>query len=702
MQLGVDIGGTFTDAVVTDDQGNAWPAKVPSTTEPRDGFMDALEHVLSTTGQDPESAGRALARIMYGTTIATNIAVQKTGARVGLLATKGFGDAILIMQGHGYAAGVPDDLVMHIQALEKPEPIVPRDRIREITERIDAKGHVVVPLDEDDARQAVRELIAAGVDAFAVCFLWSFANGDHERRMREIIAEEAPDAFVTVSGELAPRAGEYTRTVATVINAYTGPAVAGHVHLLEQRLAERGVRARLNVVHCGGGVFAPEEASGAPVRLIGSGPVSGVLASRNLGAQLGQANILTTDMGGTTFDVGMIVDGQPISRSTSIVGQYEYMVPTVDIQSIGSGGGSIVWVDEASRSLRVGPHSAGSNPGPACYGRGGHLPTVTDCDLVVGYLNPDNFLGGQLKLDLERAADAIEQHVARPLGLSVVDAARGALRVVDAQMAELIRQMTVARGHDPREFVIFAFGGAGPLHAPYFSQELGASRVIVPGGALASVWSAYGAVTSDTVLVLERAHAQREPLSARSLEDAFLELEAEARTRLDATSAKDEPVEIRRYADLRYGMQVHVVQVPVPDRITDETVGSILDRFHRQYEQLFGAGTGFRSAGVDMASIRVEATVRNASRSALSVNAGASPSTSAGPGRHRPVHWPGEARALETPIVGESDLRPGTILDGPTIIELSTTTIPLPPGWRATIDATGSILLSSPGFEDTP
>lgn len=698
-QLGVDIGGTFTDAVLIDDEGSTWSGKAPSTADPRGGFLAALALVVADTERDSETVRGELTRIMYGTTIATNVAVQMTGATVGLITTRGFGDSILMMQGHGYVAGVPDDLVTHVQVLAKPDPIVPRARIREVTERVDANGEVVVPLDQEDARRAVRELVEAGVKAFAVCFLWSFADASHEREMRAIVESEAPGAFVTLSSELAPRAGEYTRTVATALNAYTGPAVADHVTDLQRSIKECGVPGRLNVLHCGGGVFTPEEAGSSPVKLIGSGPVGGVLASRKLGERLGEKNILTADMGGTTFDVGIIVDGTPASRSSSVVGQYEYMVPTVDIQSIGSGGGSIVWVDEISGSMRVGPMSAGSDPGPVCYRKGGELPTVSDCDLLVGYLNPDNFLGGGMALDLEHAHDALEEHVARPLGMSVIDAARGALRIVNMQMAELIRQMTVARGYDPRDFVIFAFGGAGPLHAPFFSAELGSRGVVVPGGPLSSVWSAYGAAISDTVLVLERSHAQRAPFDAGALEAAYLGVEDEARSRMRAAGADPETVRMRRLADLRYGMQVHLVEVEAPAAIAVDNVEAIVDAFDRKYAELFGPGTGFRAAGVEMAAIRVKAVVANRAGQAPSgASLGAAPAGSATPAA-RPVHWPDEEGSVESAIVGETELVPGAVLDGPAVLELSTTTIPLPSGWRATVDETGSFLLEAPTSE---
>lgn len=384
-QIGIDIGGTFTDAVLVDDEGNAWQSKVPTTPASlREGFFDALDSAITAADLPAGGAAKDLRRIMHGTTVATNVVVQQNGARVGLLTTHGFGDTLHIMQGHGYTAGIPDDEITNVQEIVKPEPIVPKALIREVTERVDSKGEIVVALQEDQAQRAIQQLLDEGAEAFAICFLWSFLNDAHERRVRELVEEMAPGTFVTTSSELAPKSGEYARTAATAINAYTGPAASRYIGGVEQLVGERGWDASLNILQCGGGVVSPAEATHSPVRLIGSGPVGGVVASRNLGQLLGEQNILATDMGGTSFDVGLIVGGEPEKRSLGVVNQYEYLVPTVDIQSIGSGGGSIVWVDELAGALRVGPESAGSDPGPACYGQGGERPTVTDCDLLWG------------------------------------------------------------------------------------------------------------------------------------------------------------------------------------------------------------------------------------------------------------------------------------------------------------------------------
>ncbi len=650
-QVGVDIGGTFTDAVLVTEAGEVSVAKVPTTPHDlRDCFFEAIDAVSAQARGDTGADLGELRRIVHGTTVATNVMVQHAGATTALLTTRGFSDTIHIMQGHGYTVGIPDEMVTRIQELEKPAPIIPKRLIRGVPERIDSSGAVLVALDESALREQIAELLRAGAESFAICFLWSFVNDAHERRARDLVAELAPDAFVCISSEVAPRIGEYNRTVATAINAYVGPATSRYVGGLEANLARRSQPARLSILQCSGGVVSPEEARQSPVRLIGSGPVGGTLASQTLGAALQESNLIACDMGGTSFDVSVVADGELVKQSLGIIDQYEYAVPSVEIQSIGSGGGSIVWLDEGTGTLRVGPHSAGSQPGPACYGRGGVLPTVTDCDLIVGYLSEDHTLAGGLKLDLERAVDAVQSHVAEPLGLSVVEAAQGALRIADTQMAELIRQLTVGRGMDPRDFVLFAFGGAGPLHAPVFAGELAVKYVVIPRGEVASLWSAFGAVSGDVVLPSEQFLAGRAPFDAAAIEAAFADLEHAGRDSILTMGVPDEEISFRRFVDLRYGAQVHVLSVPTPSALDDAAMEQVLADFDALYEARNGAGTGYRDAGVEMTGIRVE-IVGRAGRVPWA------PPSGDGPGEMldlagsptRVVHWGGSAGSSPDP-----------------------------------------------------
>jgi N-methylhydantoinase A len=682
--VGIDIGGTFTDAVLVGDDGTVAHAKAPTTPDDLTrGFMATLAELTAAPAVGP------VAGIVHGTTIATNLVVERKGARVGLITTSGFGDTIHIMQGHGYAAGIPDDQVTNLQDLEKPSPLVPKDLVAEVPERIDSRGEVVVALNEEKARAAVARLLAAKVDAIAIVFLWSFVNDAHERRMREIVREADPDIFVSVSSEVAPVVGEYPRTVSTVVNAYVGPRTGVYLDQLEGCIAsiDAAQTPGLSIVHCAGGIVPASIAKELPVRLIGSGPVAGAVASQQFGATLSEPNVITTDMGGTTFDVGLVVDGVPLRSDHAVLDQYEYSVPTIEITSIGSGGGSLVWLEPITQSLRVGPASAGADPGPVCYGSGGELPTVTDCDLIVGYLNPDNFLGGRIRLDVDRAREALDRHVAGPLGITPEEAALGALAIVDAHMADLLRQVTVGRGYDPRDFAVFAFGGAGPLHAPAFARELQVGRVIVPFGPLASVWSAYGAASSDAIVVQARSLTDAAPFGHEAIEAAFVELEAQVTGELASFGAA---VELRRFCDLRYGMQVHTVEVPAPSPFDAAGAEAMAEDFHRTYARLFGEGTGYRAAGMELTAVRVQgrAAAGAAAAGLSTAPLEGTPAESA----TRDVFWPDERAFVETPIMTLAHLVEGPII-GPAVIELPTTTIPIHPGQRAELHESGSILI---------
>jgi N-methylhydantoinase A len=697
-QVGIDIGGTFTDAVLVGDNAEVAVAKVPTTPgRLQDCFFEAIDAVVGQRDGDADLAD--LRRVVHGTTVATNVMVQHNGAHAALLTTKGFEDTIHIMQGHAYTVGIPDEVVTRIQEIEKPDPIIPKPLIRGVPERIDSEGIVVVGLNEEVLREQVRELLDEGAEAFAISFLWSFINRAHELRAAEIVRELAPEAFITLSSDVAPRVGEYNRTVATAINAYVGPTTSRYIENLESHLTELTAKSNLSILQCSGGVVSPGEASRSPVRLIGSGPVGGTIATQALGAAFGEPNLIACDMGGTSFDVSVVADGEVVKQSLGVIDQYEYAVPSVEIQSIGSGGGSIVWVDEAAGTLRVGPRSAGSQPGPACYGRGGELPTVTDCDLIVGYLSEDHDLAGGLRLDRELAEEAVRRHVAEPLGLSVVEAARGALQIVDFQMAELIRQLTVGRGLDPRDFVVFAFGGAGPVHAPVFSAELGVKYVVIPRGPVASLWSAFGAVSSDVLLPVERFHPASAPFDPEALEAVFGEMESAGRESIGAMGVPPGAIEFNRFVDLRYGAQVHVLSVPVPARLDAAAVEKLLTDFDELYEARNGPGTGYREAGVEMTSVRVEAVGRVASAPTAAATNGAAPREIDLAGfPTRSVHFAG-AEVAETPIVDAESLGSGESVRGPAVIELPTTTVPVPPGSSLRVDSTGSFILDLPRKE---
>jgi N-methylhydantoinase A len=692
---GIDVGGTFTDCVVVDDDGNVTVAKSSST--PGDfaqGMLDALAVAAERLGVSEAEFLPQVSALFHGTTVATNAMVERKGVDSAMVMTAGHGDGLRIMRGAGRTAGLSPEEYLQISRASKPEPIVPRRRTVEVHERVDAKGQVVVELDEDDARAKIRALLERGVRSIGVCLLWSFRNPAHELRLREIIEEEAgEEVYVTLSHELIPKWGEYERAAGTAINGYIGPLVRDYVVDLREKIGARGMDGPILIMQAGGGLAEATRVMDVAVQTIGSGPVAGVTGSSRFGKQVGQPNVICTDMGGTTFDVGLVVDGAPIRRSSSILQQFEYSLPQVDVRSVGAGGGSIAWVDPVSKALRVGPQSAGANPGPAGYGKGGTEATVTDANVVLGYIDPDNFLGGEMTLDAERSREALGR-LAAEVGMETTELAAGIVQIVEAQMAELIRQMTVQSGYDPRDFVVYAYGGAGPTHGVGYASELGAKSVIVPLLDLGAVWSAYGVASSDLVELVERTDIMREPFDLDRLNATLDEATEVAEKRLveQGVDATDATLERRAY--VRYTAQINEVDVVLDDGPVDEAAAvRMIERFEQRYEQLFGKGSGFAGAGIEVVTVSAEARGRLAAQSAVRALPAAKadgPPTQTGT---REVFWPRERKAVETAILDGASLAPGHEVEGPAVVELPHTTIAIPPGYKAVVDELGDCVI---------
>jgi N-methylhydantoinase A len=696
--IGIDTGGTFTDCVVMDAGGRIVTAKASSTPDDfSEGVMDSLRLAGERLGLTTEALLRDTARLALGTTVGTNAMLQRRGARVGLITTKGHRDVIHIMRGARGVPGLNNVQVLHFPESGKPDPIVPKPLIAEVSERVDCMGQVVVELNEDEAEAAIRSLAAKGVEAIAICFLWSFKHAAHERRVKAMVERVAPQVFVCCSADLIPRWGEYERTVATVLNAYLGPVMSRYLGRLESRAREAGLRYPLQVMQCGGGVIPAAESARRAFLTLDSGPVAGVLASQYLGGVIGEKHVIATDMGGTSFDVGLIWDGEPVASYQSVVHQYEYFVPRIDIRSIGSGGGSVVWIDELSGTMRVGPISAGATPGPACYARGGTEPTVTDADLVLGYLDPGSFLGGRLRLDVERARESFAP-VATRLGLGLVETAAGAARVVEHQMADLIRKATVQKGYDPRDCVVFAYGGAGPVHAGVYARELGAQRVVVPLGGLCSLWSALGAASADLLHIYEAVDIQPSPFDAARVMQRFAELEERGRIQLRADGINPEETRLLRSADIRYKGQINEVEVPVSAGALDAaTLAELVANFHRRYETVYGQGAGFQGARVEVVTYRVRASAVSAKpRIVASVQGDHAPAMEARAGT-RPVYWTEVGDFEPTPVFSGERLRAGNVVGGPAIIQVPDTTIVVHPFQTARVDPYGNVLIDLGG-----
>ncbi|MEA2169808.1 MAG: N-methylhydantoinase [Solirubrobacteraceae bacterium] len=673
LSIGVDIGGTFTDGVVIDDEGRLHQAKVLSTHDT--GAADGVLAVIEALGGG-ELLGKT-GRVAHGTTIGTNLLVERKGADVVVVTTAGHGDALTMMRGAGRTAGLPIEQVFDVQETSKPVPLVQRAAVVELHERIDAAGEVVAPLDDDRAREALQELLSAGPGGVAVTLLWSFRNDEHEQRVGELVRELAPDAFVSLSSEVAPRQGEFERAVATLVNSYVGPASVAYLDDLAGRLGDAGFDGDLFVMQSNGGVVGIDAAQRRPLGLIGSGPAGGVAGVALLAARNEHTHVVATDMGGTSFEVGLIVDGRPLVAGQQVVEQHTFHQPNLDTRSIACGGGSIARVDSEG-GLRVGPHSAGSSPGPAAYGRGGEEATVTDADVVLGLLSPEAFLGGDLELDVEAARAAV-QKIADGLGLELEEAAAGILRVNNHAAATLIRQRTLEQGLDPRDFVLYAYGGAGPLHAFGYAAELGVSEVVVPLGNGASTLSAYGIAAGDLIQHHELETRLQAPLDAAALADAVARGEEEAGVGLS------DP-QMTRVALMRYAEQyLQTIAVTLPDGdVDDAACEELLRRFDAEYERQFGPFAKALFQAVEVFGVRVEARVP-AEVPAVDDPA---PSDDAEPREPRSVVWPEHGRA-ETAVYSGLELASGQRIDGPAVVELPHTTVGVAPGQSLTRDATG-------------
>ena len=562
-----DVGGTFTDTVVVDDSGQVRRYKAPTTPGNLvDGVLATFDLAAAELEASREEFIAGIRLFSHGTTVATNGLLQRRGAKTGVLMTEGFGDTPKTMRGmKGF--GLEDATFKNWRGLRKQYSIVEQPNVREIGERVDYAGRVVRPLDEEGARAAIRELLDRGVEAIAICLLWCTQHPEHERRLVEIVSEEAPELYVSASSDVLPRIGEYSRMITTAVNAFLGPEVAGVTSSLDSTLRDAGLQHRPLLMQSNGGLAAVAEAARSPVSFLLSGPVGGVVGSRLVAAELDEPNVVTADMGGTSFDVGLVVDGRPLLAPVTFMDNQPISVPSVAVQTIGAGGGSIARVEDGDAAGRTRAAPAPFR-GPPATASGGTEPTVTDADVVLGLVNPDTFLGGRKPLDREAAAAAIRERVAEPLELSVEEAAMGIKRIVDARMADLCRQATIHKGHDPRNFILVAFGGAGPVHAHAFGAGLGVKKIVVP--TTASVHSAMGIAASDLVVTHEVTHAFRTPPGST----VRLRADRSGRgQRGDRRGRGGRPPALRRPGPRRRRRRAHLLRrhpLPLPDQRADD------------------------------------------------------------------------------------------------------------------------------------
>jgi len=691
-RLGIDVGGTFTDGALVDDAtGEVHIVKVPTTpVDPAIGFMAAVERALFRS----HSGSRAVRLVVHGTTVATNALIEGKTATVGMITTKGFRDILEI--GRQIRSRLYD---VH---LTKPRPLVSRRWSFEVRERLDAAGQVLEPLDAEEVRRAVRQLKAEQVEAIVCCFLHSYLNPAHERLAAEIIRAEYPEAFLSVSSEVCPEFREYLRASTTAVNAAVMPIVSRYLDALESRLQARGFTAPFYVMQSSGGVISARRVKEKPVYMVESGPAAGVIAAGAFAQPRGYSNVISFDMGGTTAKVGLIRNGTPaLSTEFEVGGQaitplgegrgsgYPVRTPVIDLVEVGAGGGSEAWID-AGGGLRVGPQSAGALPGPVCYGQGGTIPTITDANLVLGRLNPDFFLGGEIALDLEASREALLQQCAKPLGLDPLQAASGIVEIANVHMMGAIRLISVQRGYDPRDFVLVAFGGAGPLHANALARELGIPTVLIPPSP--GIASALGLLMTD--LKHEFVATRRQLLSGLdpvALATLFNEFAGQGDTLLAREGVDTRQRVLVRTVELRYQGQSYELPITVPPgSLTSQDLRQVEEAFHAAHARAYGYAA--REDPVELVNVRLTA-VGITPRPQLKALPRGSGDIAAAVKGQRPIWFSEGPGFLPCPIVDRYRLRWGDVVPGPAVIEEPDSTTVVHPGYQALVDHYGNLLL---------
>lgn len=691
-RLGIDIGGTFTDGALVDEAtGEILIVKVPTTpVDPAAGFMAAVERAL----QRVQSTGEAVRLLVHATTVATNALIEGKTARVGMITTRGFRDILEI--GRQIRSRLYD---VH---LTKPRPLVSRRWSVEVGERLDAAGTVLEALDTEGVRRAVRQLKAEGVEAIVCCFLHSYINAVHERLAADIIRAEYPEAFVSVSSEVCPEYREYLRASTTAVNAAVMPIVSSYLNALESRLRERGIAAPFYVMQSSGGVMSVQSAKQRPVYMVESGPAAGVIAAGAFALPHGYSNVISFDMGGTTAKVGLIREGRPqLSTEFEVGGQaitpmgegrgsgYPVRTPVIDLVEVGAGGGSEAWID-AGGAMRVGPQSAGAVPGPVCYGQGGATPTITDANLLLGRLNPEFFLGGEIALDPEASREAITARCGQPLGLNPLQAASGIVEIANAHMMGAVRLISVQRGYDPRDFVLVAFGGAGPLHANALARELGIPTVLIPPSP--GIASALGMLMTDLTheFVATRRQLLRR-LQPAMLVALFRDYEAQGDERLAHEGIAPTQRRLVRSLDLRYRGQSHELTVTAPaGELTPQDVERIQEQFHEAHARAYGYAA--REDPVELVNMRLTAIGVSPKPRLKELPQGSGDFREAVKGQ-RPV-WFGETSGfVSCPVVDRYRIQRGDRISGPAVIEELDSTTVVHPDYLAVVDQYGNLLL---------
>jgi len=693
--VATDVGGTCTDTIVFAAGEPVHLGKTLST--PPDFSTGVIASIRSAADSMGISLGDLLAQtslFMHGSTVVDNIILTRDGTRTGLITTRGFEDTILTTRGaYGRWGGLTEDRVKHPVKTERAAPLVNSDSIVGVPERVDYKGAVLQELDESGAESAIRFLVAEkGVEAIAVSFLWSFYNAENERKIKRLIERIAPAVYCSLSSDIAPIPGEYERTSTTVINAYAGRITNNYLHSLQLLLEEAGYRGPVMVMQGYGGLLPAHEAANRSIGMLECGPAAGVIGSRVLGDLLGDTDVIATDMGGTTFKVSVIQNGEIEYAREPMVDRFHYTQPKIEVVSIGAGGGSIVWLEEGTHIPRVGPRSAGARPGPVCYGLGGTEPTLTDVFMLIGYMDPDTFLGGTMQLDPAAARKVFAHKIAGPLQMSVEEAAFGIYRVATAQISDLIHEITVERGLDPRDFVLHAFGGSCGIVAGMFGAELNVKKMVVPY--TASVNCAFGLVSADIVHEYSRTIVLPVPSPAEAINEIYRPMIERARWQLKEEGFSAEKIKLEWSIDLRYSRQVHEVTTNVRGHtpLDEDGVVQLVADFETQYERKYGKGSAFREAGIEMTMFRLTARGLIERPRLEPQPLAAADAAHAKIGR-RPIFVDARNGMAVADIYDFGKLAPGNAILGPAVIHTPITTIVLQDKQRGTMDGFRSVVI---------
>ncbi|AXF56747.1 hydantoinase/oxoprolinase family protein [Salicibibacter kimchii] len=690
IRVGVDIGGTFTDIVILDEKGDRYFGKTLTTyPDPSAGFMKGLDENLKKYGFSYSD----ITTIIHGTTLVVNALIERKGVKTALITTEGFRDQIEIGNENRYD--------LYDLFIENPTPLVPRSMRFPVRERILADGTVLTSIDEAEVKKIFKKVNAQGVEAVAVCLLHSYKNDAHEKRIYEIAQEVTPNIRVSLSSEVSPEIREYQRASTTIANVYVQPLVEQYLTKLENDLTDRGFNGQFHMMLSGGGTCTIDTACRFPIRILESGPVGGSIAGAFYSKLCNLNNLHVFDMGGTTAKASLIDNGEPLIANEFEVGrEHRFMkgsgipvkVPVVDMIEIGAGGGSIAHIDRMDL-LKVGPESSSSEPGPACYGKGGKQPTITDADLILGYLNPDYFLGGEMHLDVEAAYKAIEDKVAKPLGLDTIEAAWGIHRVVNENMASAARIHAVEKGKDIRNYPLFATGGAGPVHVCNVAHILGVSEVISPVGA--GVCSAFGFLSSPLSFDFVRSYSGRlDQLDFREVTQLLRDMENEGGAILKQSGVKDDDIQVIRTCEMRYAGQNHDISVPIPNGEIDHfSLQTIHENFKLQYEKLYSEA----SEGVPIKTVNWRVVVQGP-HPKLSINSSDEKNERNPPVKNkRDVYFHEYDNYTMTPVYDRSTLTPGVEISGPAIIEERESTMVVTPSFNASIDRYFNLILKAKG-----